>query len=481
MADTTSATLVSASSTSRLHLWLRRATRRVRTWWARGRRSTWVTALLIYALVTVVYFAVAPRGLLTEHTQYNHFAHLARAWLDGRLDLAHGPPDYAQNNDFARYEGRWFVAFPPFPAVILLPFVAVAGEPELVRDGQVFLWLAGLAPVLLFLALQRLSLLGHSPRSTLGNVFLALCFAFGTVYFFTAVQGTVWFAAHVVGVVLAAAYLLFAIEARNPLLAGLMVGLGLLTRPPLAFVVGLFAFEALRVHWRGGEAALSASDRTWLERRTRQLRAAVRAIDWRGLLRAYAWFSLPIVCCLLFTYWHNAARFGDPFETGYQYLTVAWQARMKKWGLFHYHYLPRNLAVLLTMLPWPEKGDVPFRINVHGLALWFTTPLYLWLLWPRLKPRILWALWTAVAAVALPTLFYQNTGWAQFGYRFSNDYAVFLFALLAIGGRRLGVWFCVAAIWAMAVNSFGAATFGRSEYRAFYYWDGSQKRFYQPD
>ncbi len=122
---------------------------------------------------------------------------------------------------------------------------------------------------------------------------------------------------------------------------------------------------------------------------------------------------------------------------------------MKKWGLFHYHYLARNLGVVLTMLPWVGDGRMPFRINVHGLALWFTTPMYLWLLWPKVKPAIHWSLWVTVGLVAVPTLFYQNSGWAQFGYRFSNDYAVFLFALLAIGGRKLGFWFALAALWAM--------------------------------
>ena len=37
-------------------------------------------------------------------------------------------------------------------------------------------------------------------------------------------------------------------------------------------------------------------------------------------------------------------------------------------------------------------------------------------------------------------LFYQNSGWVQFGYRFSLDYMVFLIALLAVGGNRLGVF-----------------------------------------
>lgn len=443
-------------------------------WAARGRRRTWLGALAVYVVVVGVYLLLSPRELLLEHTQYNHFAHLARAWLDGRLDLGGGPPSYAQNNDFAHFRDRWFVAFPPFPAVVLVPFVAIAGEPELVRDGQIFLWLSGVAPALLFVVLERLRARGYTNHRTPTNLMLAWAFAFGSVYFFTALQGTVWFAAHVVGTTLAAAFLWCAIEARHPVLAGVALGFALCSRPPLAFASVLFLAESVRMF--GGWRHFASPGRL-----PQRWASTLRHTRWSELVRVNLLFALPLVVCLGFTYWHNYARFGDPFETGYQYLTVAWQARMKKWGLFHYHYLPRNLAVLLTMLPWVGEGRAPLRINVHGLALWFTTPLYLWLLWPRVKTVLHWGLWITVGLVAVPTLFYQNTGWAQFGYRFSNDYAVFLFALLALGARRWGVLFWLALVWALAVNAFGAATFGRSGFNDFYHWDGSQKQFYQPD
>ena len=150
---------------------------------------------------------------------------------------------------------------------------------------------------------------------------------------------------------------------------------------------------------------------------------------------------------VLLTFLHNQLRFGDPFEVGYRFLGIAWQHRIEKWGLFGYHYLAKNLGVVLTSLPfWTPRGAAPFQINVHGLALWITTPVYLWLLWPRRTAVPHRALWITVACVALPTLFYQNTGWVQFGYRFSNDYAVFLFALLAVGGYRFGRLFRVLCL-----------------------------------
>jgi hypothetical protein len=410
-----------------------------------GRRRRLLLAAAIYLVATGVFFACAAPGRWQVHQSFNHYALLAASWLHGRLDLGGPAPAYTQNNDFALYQGKWFVAFPPFPAVILLPFVWAVGSPERLRDGAIWLWLAGLGPAVLFLVLEKLRRLG-SERSELTNLALAATFAFGTVYFFTAVQGSVWFAAEVVGVVLTCFYLLFALDAERPVLAGLMIGLCFATRgPPIAVGGLLFVHEALR-----------KKDR-----------------------RALAWFVAPILPILALTLWHNHARFGSAFESGYRYLSIAWKARIDTWGLFSYHYLARNLGVVLTSLPYASARPPYLQVNTHGLALWVTTPIYLWLLWPRRTTGV----WKPLAVVALAmagwSLFYQNSGWQQFGYRFSDDYAPYLFALLASGGIRLGRAFWTAAALGVAVNTFGAITFER--YHRFYYDDPSQKTLYQPD
>ncbi len=423
-----------------------------------SQRRRLVLALLVYVGCTVVYFACAPRQLWTEHTKFNHYALLADAWLHGHLDLGHPPPAYTLNNDFAEHDGRWFVSFPPFPAVILLPFVKLAGSPENLRDGQIWLWLAGLGPGLLFLALEKLRRMGESKCSDIQNLALAWIFSFGTVYFFTADQGTVWFSAHVVAVALAAGYLLTALDAERPLLAGTFVGLLFVTRPP-ALLVGLFfVLEVWRKLWGG----------------------SFEATDWRAVAKKLSFFALPVALILAVTAWHNKARFGT-FEFGHEHLTVGWKARIDKWGLFSYHYLGKNLGIVTSSLPYISKTDPRLQINSHGLALWVTTPIYLWLLWPRRAGFVWRALAISIAPVILMDLLYQNSGWLQFGYRFSNDYAVFLFALLAMGGYRLGQWFYACALWGIAVNTFGALTFQRTSGERFYYTDNSQAIIYQPD
>lgn len=440
--------------------------------WQSERGRGLLVAVAIYAAATLTYLLFAAPQTLARHTPYNHFALLAEAWLRGDLALPGAPPAYAGNNDFALYDGRWFIVFPPFPALLLVPLVAFAGSAQDVQDGEFFIWLAGIAPALLFLALEKLRALGAATTSMRQNLVLALLFAFGTVYFFTSVQGTVWYAAHVVGAALAAGYLLCALDAARPLLAGLLLGLGFWTRTPLLFAFPLFVFEAART-------SLTAAPSGDLRQRLRQV---ATGLDRRRFARQLALFASPIVALVVVSFWYNAARFDAPLEFGYQYLTVRWQERMQRWGLFHYHYLARNLGVLLTSLPYaPSEGGPPFRVNAHGLALWVTTPLYLWLLWPRRRHPLWLALVVTALAVALPTLFYQNTGWVQFGQRFSNDYAVFLFALLAVGGYRFGALFRIAAVWSVAVNAFGALSFDRSAFARFYHVDPSQRVIYQPD
>jgi hypothetical protein len=100
-------------------------------------------------------------------------------------------------------------------------------------------------------------------------------------------------------------------------------------------------------------------------------------------------------------------------------------------------------------------------VSGHGLAIWLTTPALLLLLWPRDRGPLHRPLWLCVALVAGWSLFYQNSGWVQFGYRFSLDYMVLLVTLLAVGGRPLGHVGRALIVVGVAINLFGAVTFQR--------------------
>jgi hypothetical protein len=422
-----------------------------------------VVPLAIFAACAAVY--VATLGARARGTSSDaHFVYLAESLLHGKLELlANRPPG---DNDWAYYKGHWFVSFPPFPALVIAPLVAVWGTA--VWDRLFWALLAGVSPALLFVLLQRLRALGYSERSLRQNLVLTALFAFGSPFYYTAVQGTVWFAAHVVACVLLALFLLAAIDARRPVLAGLALGAAFMTRPPMLLLALFFVAQALAAARKPGAPPV--------ERLSRLLSSD---LDVRRAAASLAWFSLPLLATGALAMWMNHARFDDPFEFGHSLLRIRWRSRIETWGLFNYHFLGRNMAVMLCALPWLSVKAPYLKISRHGLALWFTTPQLLLVLWPKRSSLLLTSLGLAAGAVALLDLLYQNSGWIQFGYRFSLDYAIALFVLLAIGGRRFGPVFYALVPVAIAVNLFGAVTFDRVN--RFYDTDPTANVIFQPD
>jgi hypothetical protein len=425
----------------------------------------------LYAFALAVLASVAG-SRVTRQSADPHFVFQATAWLRGQLAIV---PPPAKGDDWAKVEtvelddgtqvrGRRLtsrsrkgmfrttrgedlptsrirrsittthhVSFPPFPAVLLLPQAAIQGRKA--NDVVPTLLVAALVLPLGFVLLGRLRAAGLSRRTPTDDLWFALCLTFGTVFFFSAVQGRVWFTAHVVGVALALGYLLATVEARHPIAAGLCLGLAAMTRTPMAFLFPLFLFEAWRVAGRD---------------------------DPRRFLRLCAAFAGPVIVIAVAGMVHNLARFDQAGEFGHTYLAVRQQAQMEETGLFSLDYLSRNLAVALTLLP-RFSAEPPFVvIGGHGLALWFTTPILFFLLWPRERGPWHLPLWLTVAVVAVPSLLYQNSGWLQFGYRFALDYMPLLILLVAMGGRPLGRLGKALIIAGIAINLFGAITFART-------------------
>jgi hypothetical protein len=445
-------------------------------------------ALLVYAVCVAVY-ALFAWERLPVHSPDNHFSYLADSYLHGTLSVRCAAAEEARGtcppggggNDWARYGGRWYVAFPSFPAVVYMPPVALLGRDFPNRAYDVLL--AGVAPALLYLLLEKLSRKGRSPRSWRENLAFTALFAFGTVYFFTAVQGSVWFTAHVISTALVVGYLWWGLDLENPFLAGVCLALAIHTRADLVYAAPFYALEALRVCRRPDAPAVPAGAGL-----ATRVRAWLAGVEWPRALRALVLFALPVAAAVGLSLLLNKLRFGDAREVGYRYLQIRWRDRIERWGLFNYHYLSRNLAIMLASLPWITREFPYVVISRHGLALWFTTPHYLELMRLRRRPGDPYTPFLALtaAAVALSVLLYQNSGWVQFGYRFSNDFAVFLMLLLAINGRRVGRLWLAALAFAIAVNAFGAATFGREVVLggrriSFEDNDTTQQRYFQPD
>jgi hypothetical protein len=473
---------------------------------------------LLYLVFAGAYLG-ASGGRLRQHSAYNHYVYLADGWVHGRLSLAGPPPN---ENDWAKvdvltlrdgrtvrgtYGGRGgpaerfyplrgapftvagsdivarhdlrYVSFPPLPAVLMLPFVALAG---LSFNDVAFtaLWAAA-NPVLLFLLLRALRERGWSRRTPIDDLWLTVMFGVGSVYYFCAVVGEVWFTAHVVAVTMTIGFAWAAIDARRPALAGLFAGLMVATRPP-GFMVILFVMEAARVTGlvsRGGwahaehealvDAPAGAPGPTAPHRAAPRRRWHLHPEALPAFARRLLEFAWPLGLVLAILAVHNWVRFESPFEFGHRYLNIVWQERIARYGLFNYHFLSRNLTVALLLLPriltrWPY-----IKVSQHGMSLLVTTPALAYTVAPAEPSPLALPLWLTVLAAALPSLLYQNSGYVQLGYRFSLDYMVFLVLLIAVGNRPLSRLFKVLVLVSIPVNLFLAIVFDR--YMEFSYDD----------
>lgn len=391
---------------------------------------------LIFGIAAFAILALFSGHRFFHQSKAPHFIWQAEAFLAGSLALVEDPPNL---EDWVRIGERFYVSFPAFPALAMLPLVAIFGYHF--NDTSFTVAAAALGLSLFLVLLQRLRRLGELNCSARACAVWAALLGFGTLFFYCAIRGEVWFTAEIMGVGLTCLYLLTAVRARHPLLAGLFYSMATLTRTPLAFCAVFFLFEVI---WPEGKPCL----------------AALRQ-ELCGKLKKLSLFvagALPLAVAHMAFNW---ARFGSISEFGHRFF---WNNRVNadiaQWGLFDLHYLPRNLSAAFLKLPTLSLDPLHLGYDPHGMSLFLTTPLFLLLFFPKVKPRLTWALWATAACIALPGFFYQNDGYMQFGFRFSLDYTPYLILLLALGGRPMKSRLFVAlALMGIAVNTWGALAF----------------------
>jgi hypothetical protein len=391
---------------------------------------------LVLFLASLAVYALSSDGFLAHQSLAPHFVYQADAFLHGQLSLTvPRPPNL---NDWVLQDGRWYVSFPPFPALVMVPFVALWGLTF--NDVAFTLFFSAANVALLYRLLRRL----QPERAEWEHVAFALIYGFGTLAWSCGIRGEVWFTAETMGVTLTLLYLHASLGARHPVLAGLAVGCAAITRAPLAFSAVFFLFEALSPDGPLEWGKLRDPHR-W--------RAALpRILPYAGAIAAVA---VPMA-------WMNYARFGSFGEFGHSHLYAnRVNPQIRRYGLFHYAFLERNLHDAFTRLPEIQFNPLKVSFNGEGMSLLVTTPLFLYLLWPKEKHRLHRSLWLTTAVVAVPGFFYQNSGYYQFGFRFSLDYTPYLILLLALAGRRFTTLFWLAALAGVAVNAWGAAVFNR--------------------
>jgi hypothetical protein len=428
-----------------------RRVRGVRAWGA-GRWLALAAGIALAAVALGIFLATR------VDRYYDHFVWQAAAFLEGQAAIRYpvGSSPGSFGNWFfqdvlpvASTDGvpRGLIPFPPLPAVLLAPFVAVWGLQT--DDQTIFTILAAIDVAICWWMIGRLRV------ATVARFATTIFFAFGTVFWYAAQNVTTWYQAHVVAVGLTMIAVGLAVswdeddeEEPGPrrragidpraFAIGLLFGLATTTRLTVVLAAPFFMLVGPGGNWRR---------RGW----SAGLGAAIPV----GLLLAY-----------------NVVTTGHVFHPAYDHL---YQLEARAYVSLGYHadwaaedprYIPQNLGIMLFTAPelLPDRMrdtlgtmdaplctgpgvsrdlfdvDCPFALPRDiGMSVVLTSPAYL-LAIPAFRVgrrrRLALAVATAVLLVTIANLMHFSQGWVQFGYRFSNDIVPFALLLVALGIDR---------------------------------------------
>jgi hypothetical protein len=382
--------------------------------------------LLALCFAVAMYYSL--RKPLTETSGGdNLYVYQADAFIHGMLDIS---GDFW---DSIVIQGKRYVPFPPGPAILLIPFVALLGT---TLANTVYISLGLTAGSILFMW-RFLTNLGANAST---RRWISIAFFLGTGYWGCLNQSnSVWFFAHIVSVFFLLGALQLSSGPRAAVLSGLFLGFSLLSRQATLFALPVIAYLLVR----------DSSDRGQIARRL------------LGLLAGF------IPCCLFYL-WFNWARFGNPLDTGYELIEVNGflANRVAAFGLSSPAYIPFNLFYLVL-----EGFHISFQdasrlgglsLDPMGTSLLMASPFILLAFFAPWKGKFTRFAWLSILPMVMIHLSYYNNGWVQTNMqRFALDYLPIWMGLAALGFEKtidgeMGRFWKISILYAIFLNSISA-------------------------
>jgi hypothetical protein len=392
----------------------------------------WANPWLAGLAALVVYLAVSSlSGSPFRQSGVGYFSYLADAFLHGQLHLRLQPESL---HDLVIYEGNIYLYWAPFPAILLMPFVALFGVH--INNLLFGILLGVLNGSMVALLLKQLDKKGILVLDVSRRGLLVLFFALGSVLFPMAPEGDVWRLSQLTGSLFVILAYLAAVSFRGGwafFLTGLAFCGALATRNQLLFTGFWPAYYLLSTHYREGRGKIA-----------------------RNIILGL----FPVVLAIAGLAWYNWARFGSPTDVGISHHNMAeiFRADYAKYGYFHIHYLPVNLYYQYVFYPFPWRSE-----SLMGGSLFLLSPVLFGVFWgiARGRPRLsVLFLVLSILVTNIPILLLMGTGWTQMGPRYTLDFHIPLLMLTAMGIKRWPIWLVALLVFLSCVQYlYGAILF----------------------
>jgi hypothetical protein len=369
-----------------------------------------VSRALAAGAVAFVLTALLAHG---RSTPYDNYVLLAQAFLHGQTAIV-WPGAWI---DALPFHGNYYIIEGPFPAVLLMPWVALFGG---ANQTLLAALLCGVAAGACWRTCEQLGL-----RATSTAWICVFLFA-GTQLAWCAMLGDVWFVAHVASAACAFLALAELTGKRRGSLVALALVAAAFSRFSLVLAIPVFAWLVVR-------------DRPVPEQRRAALGFGAVVVFGAVLWAAYNHARWGVWTDIGYTAWYNNDSAGAPSGSPFQLRYFPYQL----WSFFWQG--PQFLAA------WPFV--VP---TYSGLAMTWTSPALVLALFARRPRALVIGLWIATLLVAGPSFIYYVNGYAQFGMRHALDFEPFLVILMALAvPQRVPLLAKAAIVWSAAVGFWG--------------------------
>lgn len=372
--------------------------------------------ILIFSLFLItafVYFITSP-----GESHYNYFARLANSFAQGKLYITENPPWL---NELIPSGGHYFVVYPPMPAVLMTPFAFIFGDK--VSQTLFSIILGGVNVVLVYLLILKLE------QSKKKALLISLFFAFGTNQWYLASVGSAWFIAHIVALFFLLLALVETVTKQRLFLIGALVGASFWARTPVIFTIFFF----------------------WIYFWKKFL-----PISKKGVYNFFL-FNFGVFIFVILDSYYNFLRFSNfsPLAP-YSLIPGLENDPIFKDGFMSISFIPRHLEALFTKLP-EFKNSFPYLIpSLYATPIWFTSPMLFYIFKAPIKTILTKASWIGVLTPLSIIILWAGVGYAQFGYRFAQDFMPFLLILTTLGmGKNPSKVAYAFLIISLLVNAWG--------------------------
>ncbi len=350
------------------------------------------TQLLLLAAITFVVYLLSSGGA----TPYNYFIRLSAAFLHGKYYLEVNPPWLNELVPIAA--GKFAVVYPPAPAIVAIPFVLIFGVNF---QQQILSQIMGVLAAFIWGIITY-----QKSKNKVTSIWIFLLAALGNIVWYMSTNGSVWYLGQVSAYLFLTLTIYESLNKKRPLILALFFGLAFLSRLQTVLAIPLI-FYLNREKFR-----------------------SIKKLFLFGL--GFGFFGIIYAI-------YNYLRFGSVFQTGYDLIPGVLKEPWFQKGIFSITYIPRHLKVIFTSLPKFLNGFPYLEPSWGGLAIWITTPAFIYALFAGFRKKEVIFSWTSIILIALVDFSHGSTGFAQFGYRFAVDFYPLIFFLVveAISKKKI--------------------------------------------